>query len=295
MKREIANTLMTTNDEVILLTKDIESCEMFVRNVGGQMLDMWKPDVFSGQNETLKKFFLESFFTYRTDIPELRLTDAEKQEAYKAIEEEVDQLYQCDGWNDAIDVINKNRSMFSAAIKGLKGYKPTPNTDFDTTTGRFKVLSISSDDELVWMLYAVANYCARCQQMGKIVWVYLDYIDCMMYSTPGSDFLIKFLEHTEGLKMPVTMVVQDSVHIIANDNAVIEYDYLMKKISYYKLLSQGPVERRKYVDRLNIPESLVTYITDREPGEGIIITPSANIAFNDRFEKRDNPFYSRFY
>jgi hypothetical protein len=116
-----------------------------------------------------------------------------------------------------------------------------------------------------------------------------------MYSTPGSDFLIKFLELTEEMKMPVTMVVQDSVHIIANDNAVIEYDYLMKKISYYKLLSQGPVERRKYVDRLNIPESLVTYITDREPGEGIIITPSANIAFNDRFERRDNPFYARFY
>ena len=85
--------------------------------------------------------------------------------------------------------------------------------------------------------------------------------------------------------------MQDSAKIISNDTAKIEFDYLLEKIEYFKLLTQGIIERRKFIDKLDIPHTLVPYITDVEPGEGILITPSANVSFNDRFETDENPFY----
>lgn len=85
------------------------------------------------------------------------------------------------------------------------------------------------------------------------------------------------------------------MHIVTNQKAVIEFDYLLNKIRYFKLLSLGPVERKKFVERLNISQQLVPYIVEREPGEGVLITPSANIAVNDHFESRENEFYQVFY
>lgn len=50
-----------------------------------------------------------------------------------------------------------------------------------------------------------------------------------------------------------------------------------------KLLNQGPVERKKYAELLDIPNALLPYISNVEPGKGIIITPSGNVAFNDNW------------
>ena len=97
------------------------------------------------------------------------------------------------------------------------------------------------------------------------------------------------------LKIPITLVIQDAVHIVTNQKAVVEFDYLLNKICCFKLLSLGPVERKKFIERLNIPQLLIPYMVDRGPGEGVLITPSANIAFNDRFEEKDNEFYMLFH
>ena len=56
----------------------------------------------------------------------------------------------------------------------------------------------------------------------------------------------------------------------------------------------GPIDRKYFAEKLKIPKILVPYITDREPKEGIIISPSLNIAFNDHFESHDEPFFRIF-
>ena len=56
----------------------------------------------------------------------------------------------------------------------------------------------------------------------------------------------------------------------------------------------GVIERKIFKDKLNISSAILPYIIDREPGEGIIITPTSNIAFNDRFLNMNNDFYNRF-
>ena len=110
---------------------------------------------------------------------------------------------------------------------------------------------------------------------------------------------------------PVTARIMNFIHKAKilyscnedNNTRNLKYTYLnmcaynkeKENVDYYKLLAQGPIERRTYAEKLNIPNSLVYYLTDREPGEGVINTPADNVAFNDRFEKKDDPFYGLFY
>lgn len=296
-KREIANTLMTTHDEVILITDDKNSYTKFVSTMGGKEINAWMPDVFKCENVQFKKLFLSAFMTYRLNILQKHLIESEKKEVLAQIEKEADMLYRCENWNAATNLINEDKAKYGSLIRALSGYKPSKTTDnaiADAHT-RLKAITVSSDSELISTMFAAYNYIMKSKKENKCVWLYVDAIDPLLFTSSGSDFLIGLITETEKGKIPITLVVQDSVYIIANTEASIEYDYLLSKINYFKLLSQGPVERRKYTQRLNIPDSLVSFITDREPGEGIIITPSANIAFNDRFEGRTNPFYSRFY
>ena len=296
-KREIANTLMTTDDEVILITGDAAAYEKFIPNMGGQKVKPWMPDIFKSRDSQQGKLFLSAFMTYRLNMTRTHLMESEKKDILRQIDKEAERLCEYNSWNDAVKIVNENKAEFGSLVKSLKGYKPAPSAGeaFANIPARFKSIAVGSDSELVTTLFAVMNYIMARKAEGKTVWLYIDAIDPLLFTQPGSDFLISLITETEKEKIPVTMVVQNSVYIITNTDACIEYDYLMGKVSYYKLLSQGPVERRKYTQRLNIPDSLVSFMTDREPGEGIIITPSANIAFNDRFENRDNPFYARFY
>lgn len=115
-----------------------------------------------------------------------------------------------------------------------------------------------------------------------------------MVKTQCRCWALIILKDIEVVKVPITLVIEDTVHIVTNQKAVVEFDYLLNKIRCYKLLSLGPIERKKFIERLNIPQLLIPYIVDRGAGEGVLITPSANIAFNDRFEEKDNEFYMLF-
>ena len=160
---------------------------------------------------------------------------------------------------------------------------------------RLTVLGFERADELLVKLDYLWNYAVQRKKESRTVWIYVDGVDDLLYSTAASDYLISILERAEILKIPVTLVIQDAVHIVTNQRAAIEFDYLLHKIRYFKLLSLGPVERKTFVERLNISQQLVPYFVDRGPGEGLLVTPSANIAFNDHFESRDNEFYQLFY
>ena len=66
-------------------------------------------------------------------------------------------------------------------------------------------------------------------------------------------------------------------------------------MNYFRLLGLGPIERKQFTEKLSIADSLIPYITDREPGEGIIITSTQNIPFTDRIEGKEHSFYKLFY
>lgn len=304
MKREVVNTLMSTDDAVIIVAPKFKGEDTdykpFVNGLDGKVFDPILTDLFSADSDygltasraSFKKMFLETFITLKLGFHKKRYTSEELQTVYDEVSKEAAALCEYDDYVAAVTYARNHGNDFKLFNKAVATYVPT--NQYPDFSARLNLVYFSTPSELLLQVDYLWNYAIAMKKANRNVWIYVDGIDEFMYSPVASDYLIGLLDKCKTLKVPMTMVVQDSAKIVSNDTAKIEFDYLLEKVEYFKLLSQGVIERRKYVDKLSIPQTLVPYITDVEPSEGIIITPSVNVAFNDRFETTENPFYQRF-
>lgn len=299
MKREIVNTLMTSNDTVVVVAnKSNHKYESLVERLHGQSFEPILTDLFSADNDyglmsskaAFKKMFLEAFLTLKLGFHKKRYTSDELQTIYDEVSKEAEALCQYDDYVAAVTYAREHGSDFKLFNKAVMTYIPT-NSYPDINRSRMNLVYYSTPSELLLQIDYLWNYAISMKKNNQNLWIYVDGADEFMYSPVTSDYFMSLLDKCKALKVPFTMVIQDSAKIVSNDTAKIEFDYLLEKIEYFKLLTQGIIERRKFIDKLDIPQTLVPYITDVEPGEGIIITPSANVSFNDRFETAENPFY----
>lgn len=305
VKREAVNTLMSTNDTVVIVAPKLKEkntdYEALVKSLDGIICESILTDLFSADDDyglmssksSFKKMFLEAFMTLKLGFHKKRYTSEELQTVYDEVSKEADALCNQDDFVAAVTYARTHGNDFKLFNRAIMNYVPT-STYPDFNESRLNLVYFSTPSELLLQIDYLWNYAIAMKKANRNVWIYIDGIDEFLYSPVTSDYLIGLLDKCKTLKVPMTMVVQDSAKIVSNDTAKIEFDYLLEKIEYFKLLSQGVIERRKYVEKLDIPQTLVPYITDVEPSEGVIITPSANLSFNDRFENAENPFYQRF-
>ena len=135
---------------------------------------------------------------------------------------------------------------------------------------------------LIQALDFLWNESIKARKANKSLQIFVEQIDDLLISPATSDYLLALLDNFSRLQIQITMVVQHSAQIVANPDTCLELDYFLQKITYAKLFTQGPVERRKYIESFSIPSALVPYIADQPPGSGLIITPTANIPFTAR-------------
>ena len=307
LKREIVNTLMSTDDYVVVVApkpknnEESEYTKLF-NAVNGDIYEPILTDLFTidenygltpSANKNFKAMFLESFITLRIGFHKMKFTTQELEQIYSEIAKETEELSVYSDYALAVSYAKENSNRFRWFLKALNDYIPTSNYPNFLEGSRLNMLYYNKNSELLMQLDYLWNFAIAMKKINKTVWIYVDGIDPLIYSPVTSDYLISLLDKCNKIKVPFTMVVQDAAKICANDVASIEFDYLLEKINYFKLLTLGVIERRKFLEKLNIPLSLATYVTDREPSEGIIITDSVNVSFNDRFETKHNPFYSR--
>lgn len=301
VKREAANTLLCTRDDVVILAKCRSEYREFAEAMNGQMIAEFHPDIFNkdvnynlnNEKSELQKIFMGAYLTAKTGFHRQRAMSEVVEEQYEQAEREAEILSSFDSLNDALLYAKEHPVDLQLFIKSME--QPVFASDCLSNTRRLTVMGFENEDELITNLDYLWNYAVQSKKRNRTVWIYVDGADEMFYSTTGSDYLVSILERAEIIKIPITLVIQDAVHIVTNQKAAIEFDYLLNKIRYFKLLSLGPVERKRFVDRLNISQQLVPYFVRRGAGEGIIVTPSANIAVNDHFEGRDNEFFRMFY
>lgn len=135
---------------------------------------------------------------------------------------------------------------------------------------------------LIQALDFLWNESIKARKANKSLQIFVEQIDDLLISPATSDYLLALLDNFSRLQIQITMVVQHSAQIVANPDTCLELDYFLRKITYAKLFTQGPVERKKYIEAFSIPTALVPYIVDQPPGNGLIITPTANIPFTAR-------------
>lgn len=308
-KREVFNALATTEDEIIILTKKTEQYEYFINELGGSMVYDFHPDFIdvdvnfnlNDSPEELRKAVLEACITYGNGFYKKKyktltgendsILENEKMSTYRKVEAEAERLKLFNNFAELFDYAATNYMQFEIFLSAMDRYRVYG----ELPESRLKVVNIENDMDLIIKLSSFWDYAVQMKKKNKGIWIYMDGADELLYATTGSDLAIALLDRTEKLHIPVTFVIDDAVHIFTNQDASIEFDYLINKINYFKLLGLGPIERKQFIEKLNIADSLIPYITDREPGEGLIITSTQNIPFTDRIESERHDFYKLFY
>lgn len=101
---------------------------------------------------------------------------------------------------------------------------------------------------LIQALDFLWNESIKARKANKSLQIFVEQIDDLLISPATSDYLLALLDNFSRLQIQITMVVQHSAQIVANPDTCLELDYFLRKITYAKLFTQGPVERKKYID-----------------------------------------------
>ena len=118
---------------------------------------------------------------------------------------------------------------------------------------------------LIQALDFLWNESIKARKANKSLQIFVEQIDDLLISPATSDYLLALLDNFSRLQIQITMVVQHSAQIVANPDTCLELDYFLRKITYAKLFTQGPVERKKYIEAFSIPSALAPYIVDQPP------------------------------
>lgn len=256
-KREIFNALISTNDKVFIIS-DTDEYDAFVAQLGGMCVSDCKAD----PNECIDHYGLINPDEYSKSL----MLDA--MQAGVLIS----------GEPDSIEEYAKRT-----------GQIPDDN--------RLILLKTMSLTDKVIMMDHLWNKSIKDKMNNISTWVFIDSVDELITSEECAAFLLDYIEKTDAIKNVLTMVIQSSVKLFTDRQAVFRIEDVIRNVGYHKLLNQGAIERRKYTEILNIPNTLVNYITGAELGKGIILTTANNTAFDDNFyseEEAEDTFYKLF-
>ena len=300
-KRAAAGVLLTSEAQTFVVTAKPEEWRRLSDCFGGMALSFLRGDIFdkdpdyalSGNIATFRSLFLEAYLSFSPDIFRRRMPEEERQGVKEQITKEASLLCGCSSFFEAAAVVAQYPGDFPIyGAMQADAYPTDAVGEWLNAAGgsRLVLLSPQTPMELLLVLDALI----RRRKENREIAIIVDGIDAFCFSSAASDYLLFWVDCLEKLKIRTSLVLQDAVHIVSDTDACIELDYLLAKVPSYKLLSLGPVERKHLMERLSIPEALTPYISDRPPGEGVLLSPSANIPFTDRFAEEGDAFYGLF-
>ena len=300
-KREALNALLSTDDEVIIIANG-RGYGKFTKTLGGKVYTniFTNPFVLADQSGQtgLSKFskclFLEALA--RLSLNEMGIEDD------TGIDLEVSRLYEelksLSGLNSAAIYMYFSKKsdeypLMSKVSAYLYDYEQSHMYLFNERCA-LNLIKVESALELVFAMEHV--YMLTKKDPKKTFWVFCDSIDELFMDDHTFHFLKDVIEKMNQDGTIFTSVIQSSVKLVTDSAAGYRLSDLINCFGYYKLLNQGVIERQKYTELLNIPNALVNYVTQAELGKGIILTPSAGLAFDDNFLTGDDDtsFYEIF-
>lgn len=309
-KREIFNSAISSRDRLCIVTTS-DDYDEFVEALDGVVINNPKTNIFEcvkyygliGSSLYSKSLMLEALFKELYLETKRGSTDLSKVEDDKddVISSDVNKLLGLvergdidfnDG-NSVMDYILNHR----IAFEFLADYIPRLNELFGTYRSpgkRIELYKVSSTANMITVLNFLWNRSIKDKQNNMSSQIFIDPVDGVLESEQGLDYINEYVDKCNKFKSMMTMVVQNSVKLFSDNKTSIRLEELLNICGYFKLLNQGAIERRKYAEILNIPNSLVNYITNVDFGKGLIITPSSNVAFDDNFLEETNKFYELF-
>ena len=305
-KREIFNAALNPNEEIIIISTSPKEYSDFINKLSGvsistddiNIFDIYSEYALMDNPKVFKSYFLEALFStiYKTELNNEDITIM-----IPRIEEEVALFieYLTSQINISQDEcfahLRTNYEKYPTISNIVNNYFSNYRSGVkDTSTNRIKLYAAQNAVDMIVLLEKAWNTVISNKKKGKSTSIFIDSVDLLLCMNPSSDYLIEYMNYCNEIKCVTTIVINNAAKLITSDESLFNFEEVVNSIGYFKLLNQGPIERKKYIELLNIPTSLTNYISNTEPGEGLIITPYTNIAFDDSFAPEGNDFYELF-
>lgn len=299
VKREAANILLCTQDEVAILAEHPAEYGSFCRKLRGQVVTGFTPDIFAkddnynldGEKSTLRRSFLEGFLVSKAECNG-QMWRGEGDAVSEKAAEEAGLLSRFESVREALQAAGEGKVGLRMFLSCMDAY----SLGEDRLTGerRLSVLGFADGTELLVNLDYLWNYAVAGKKQNRNVWIFVDAVDALLHNAAVSQHLVRILERAEILGVPFVFVAGDAACLVADAGTAGRLGNLTDRMQYFRLLSLGPIERQWFVERLDIPDQLLPYLVERQSGEGVLAVPSSNIAVNDHFDSRDHAFYELF-
>ena len=119
------------------------------------------------------------------------------------------------------------------------------------------------------------------KKAGKRTWFYIDEFYLMTQTESSARFLQQIWKRARkwaGIPTGITQNVEDLL-------ATNESRAIIQNSDFVLMLNQAPMDRRNLCDMLNISPTQESYITNAEPGHGLLYTGKTCVPFVDKFPK----------
>lgn len=309
-KREIFNALISTDDKISILT-DSDEYDDFIKQLGGRITDNAGTNMFFAYDyygmldntSYSKSIMLEALF--KSILLKDMSLNPEKENADDDIyiEEDVRKLINLvnegvlslSQGDKIIDYIEENRDSFKVIDTCTQKLK-TLYGEGKKSTSRLELYKVKDLPDFICKTDYLWNQALMDKTENITSWLFIDPVDSLLTFEQGLDYISFISRKCNDLGSVLTMVIKSSVRLISDPKSMIRLEELLLCCGYFKLLNQGAIERRKFSKLLNIPNSLINYLTNVDCGKGLIITPGFNVAFDDNFADSDvdEKFYSMF-
>ena len=160
------------------------------------------------------------------------------------------------------------------------------NVDVDN---RFIIYDIKDVGSLKTMtmlivLDSIWNRIIQNRKKGKRTWFYIDEIYLLFTNETSASFLKQLYKRARKWNGVPTGITQNVEDLLLSDTA----RSMLSNCEFIQMLNQAPLDRAELAALLNISPSQLSYITNRNSGEGLLYVGKAIVPFIDRFPKNTN-------
>ncbi|MGF0039149.1 VirB4-like conjugal transfer ATPase, CD1110 family [Peptoniphilaceae bacterium SGI.131] len=147
--------------------------------------------------------------------------------------------------------------------------------DIHKLSGVLKTIGMLTIQELVW------SKISKNRSRKKYTWYYIDEIHLMLNDERTAHYLLENYKRFRKYLGIITGMTQNVSDVLTSKVS----DLIFKNSEFIILLNQSPLDRELLQTILNLSDEQIAYISDVDPGEGLLVVENSVIAFKDRFPK----------
>ena len=163
------------------------------------------------------------------------------------------------------------------------------NVDYDNRFVVYDIKDIGSTMKTMGLLVVLDNIWNRIvagRKEGKNVWFFIDEIYLLFKTESSADFLRQLYKRARkygGIPTGITQNVED---LLNSDTA----RSMLSNSEYIQMLNQSPADRSVLAQLLNISGTQLGFITNAQPGEGLIYNGTFIVPFVNKLPKETKQY-----